>query len=187
MDTDACNVSVGCVLLREQPDKRTKRIGNWSASHIIAELVHDATQRECLAIVRALLYVQTYLDGSHFTISTDFVTFKWILSLLLSSGRPARQRLPLYKLDFDVVHRARLQHEAADALPRLRTDEEGTTNLDDSLSVIYVDNKQITDENLSYVHVCTEWNVMSEPTTEKRDEKPIQEEETSVRYDRRNA
>lgn len=32
LDTDACNVQVGCVLLQQQPDDTTKPIGYWSRS-----------------------------------------------------------------------------------------------------------------------------------------------------------
>lgn len=53
LDTEACNVQVGCVLQQEQPDKVIQTIGYWSRSLTDAKRQYDTTQRECLAIVCA--------------------------------------------------------------------------------------------------------------------------------------
>lgn len=51
LDTDACNVHAGCVLLQEQTDRTAKPVGYWSGSLIEAKQAYDITQREGLVNV----------------------------------------------------------------------------------------------------------------------------------------
>lgn len=44
LDTDACEVQVGCILLQGQSDKTKKPIGYWSRSHTEAEIAYDTTR-----------------------------------------------------------------------------------------------------------------------------------------------
>lgn len=55
LDIDDCHVQVGCVPLQEQPGKTERPIRYWSRSLTGAERVYSTTQRNCFAIVRAVL------------------------------------------------------------------------------------------------------------------------------------
>lgn len=81
--------------------------------------------------------------------------FKRVLNLSDTSGCLARRRLQLSELDIHIVHRAGVKHQAPDASSRLRADGEKMTDNDDDLSVLNV-KKKGTDEEIHYVHVCTE-------------------------------
>ncbi|NJR72361.1 MAG: hypothetical protein HC782_04925 [Gammaproteobacteria bacterium] len=61
LDTDACAVQVGCVLLQKQPDDTVRPIGYWSLALNDAERRYDTTQRECLAIVWSVLILRPFL------------------------------------------------------------------------------------------------------------------------------
>ena len=69
LDTDACDVQIGCILLQDQPDSKTpKPVGFWSRTLTPAEKGYDTTNKECLAVVWAVLTLRPYLEGEHFLI-----------------------------------------------------------------------------------------------------------------------
>lgn len=70
LDTDACDIQVGFVLL-QQPDGTSKPIEYWSRSLTDAECECDTTQRELFAIFWAVLLLCLYLEGKRFTIHTE--------------------------------------------------------------------------------------------------------------------
>lgn len=86
LNTDACDVQIGCVVLQEQPNKTFMPIEYWSMSLINAERKYDTTRRWFLAIVWAILLLLPYLENSGFTIRTDHDSFKWIINLKDSTG-----------------------------------------------------------------------------------------------------
>ena len=51
LDTDACDVQVGCFLQQEQPGGKPKPFGLWSLSLSQTDCNYDTTNKECLAIV----------------------------------------------------------------------------------------------------------------------------------------
>ena len=81
LDTDASSYQVGCCLLQEQSDGTLHPIGYWSRTLTAAEKNYSSTEKECLAIVWAVLHLRPYLEGSRFTIRTDHDALKWLMSL----------------------------------------------------------------------------------------------------------
>ena len=151
VDTDACDKQVGCVLLQEQPEVPARPIGYWSRSLNQAERAYDTTHRECLAVVWAVLLLRPYLEGTRYTIRTDHDALRWILNMADATGKLARWRLRLAEYEFDVVHRAGVKHQAADALSRLPTDGEDKAPLDDEIPVLVI---QHDDEQTVSTVVC---------------------------------
>lgn len=88
-----------------------------------------------------------------------------MLHFSYASGRLARLHLRLSEFHFDVVLRAGVTHQAADAMSRFCTDCVETTNLDDNLSVCNVENTLAPGEEINYVHACTECDNGNEPNT----------------------
>ena len=137
VETDACATQVGCVLLQDQPgEKYPKPIGYWSRTLTAAEKNYDTTQRECLAVVWAVLTLRPYLEGTRFTIRTDHLALKWLMNLSDASGRLQRWRLRLQPFEYDIVHRPGVKHQAADALSRLPTTGTDQTDLDDEIPTV---------------------------------------------------
>ena len=63
LDTDACDKQVGCTLLQDQPNGDRLPIGYWSRALTPAEKNYSTTERECLAVVLAILTLRPYLKG----------------------------------------------------------------------------------------------------------------------------
>ena len=70
VDTDACDLQVGCVLLQEQEDGTNRPVGYWSRTLTKPEKAYTVTERECLAVVWAVLLLRPYLEGARFTVRT---------------------------------------------------------------------------------------------------------------------
>lgn len=140
LDTDACNVQIGCVLLQDQPDQTKRPVDYWSRSLTSAKRAYDTTHKECLAIVWAVLLICPYLEGTKFTIRTDHDSLRSILNIIDATGRLARWELRLSEFEYDAVHRAGIKNQAADALYRLPTTGHDITPLDDDIPVALVEN-----------------------------------------------
>lgn len=126
------------MLLQEQIDKTEKPVGYWPTSLTKAEKAYDTTQRDCLAIVWSILLLRPYLEGCRLTIRTDHDSLRWILNLTGATGRLARWQLCLSEFDSDVIHRAGVIHQAADALPRLPTGGTDKTTLENERPIAYI-------------------------------------------------
>ena len=79
--TDSSEVGLGAVLQQKTPDNQTRTIAFWSSKLNDAEQRYAATERECLAVVRAIEHFQVYLDGTHFTVVSDCQALSWVFSL----------------------------------------------------------------------------------------------------------
>lgn len=79
--------------------------------------------------------MRLYLKETRISVRTEHNKLNRILSLTDSTGRLARWLLRLSKFEFDVIHRAGVKPQTADALSRLPTAEEDRTVLDDDLPV----------------------------------------------------
>jgi hypothetical protein len=90
LDTDASDHQLGCCLLQSQPDGSQRPVGYWSRGLTSAEKNYSTTEKECLAIVWAILHLRPYLKQQKFTIRTDHHSLRWVLDLSDAQGRLAR-------------------------------------------------------------------------------------------------
>lgn len=118
LETEARDDLMGCVLLQQQPNGTTTPIEYWSQSLTDADCKYDTTQRECLAIVWAVLLQCPFLKCSRSTIGTNHDFLNRILDLTDNTGKLARWRLQLFQSYFIFIRRAGVKHQAADALSR---------------------------------------------------------------------
>lgn len=139
LDTVACTIQVGYELLQKQEIATTKPIGYWSRSLTEAVRNIDTIQRECLGVVRIILFLRPYLKRMKLTARTSHDSIKWILSLPESTNKFAGWRLRLSELTFDIVHKAGIKREAADALSRLPTCEKRNVSIIDDLLLLAID------------------------------------------------
>lgn len=87
LEIDAYNVQIGYVLLQKKTEDTTKPVRYWSCSLFDAEKRYDTTQRECLAIVRAIFHLRQYLERHRLTLCTEHDVLKWVFILADSTGR----------------------------------------------------------------------------------------------------
>lgn len=135
VDRDVCDKKIGYVPLQEQPDGQRKHIGYCSCSLNDAEKHYDTTYLECLGVVRALLLLRTYLEGTGSIIRTDHGPMPCLRNIADATGKPARWRLLLSEIQFEVVHHAGIMHQAAVALSHLKTTGEATSLLEDDVTI----------------------------------------------------
>lgn len=67
-----------------------------------------------ISVVWAVKLLDPHLQGAHLTIRTDQEALSWILDMTDAKGRLSRWRLRLSVLEYDIVHRAGVKHQAAD-------------------------------------------------------------------------
>ena len=129
VDTDACNDQIGCALFQKHEDGTRHAIGFWSRSLSKLEKNYSATERECLALIWAVLILRPYLEGRHFHLYADHQVLCWMMNLSDVSSRLACWRLRLLGYDFTIHYGAGSANSVADAISRLPTYGETLINL----------------------------------------------------------
>ena len=71
VDTDASDYQVGCALFQTTEDGERRPIGYWSRSLKPAEKNYSTSEKECLAVVWALMTLRPYLQCKTFTVYSD--------------------------------------------------------------------------------------------------------------------
>lgn len=121
--TDASAFGSGSVLYQRdetQPRGRKSRcIGFQSYTFTKAEISYSTTEKEGLAVKKALKYFQSYLEGKKFILYTDHQALVSILNMTHPSGKLARWAAFFLSFDFEVVHRKGENLQDADAISRL--------------------------------------------------------------------
>lgn len=86
LDTDACDVRVGCVLLQEAMNKMEESIEFRSRTLTSAGCVFDSTQQDFLANVLSVLLLGPYLEGTIFTLKTDHDSSEYSICRMQREG-----------------------------------------------------------------------------------------------------
>ena len=133
LDTDASDGQLGCCLLQKQPDGSLRPIGYWSKTLTPAEQNYSTSEKECLAVVWAVLKLRPYLEGHRFIVRTDHHSLRWLLNMTDASGRLARWRLRLLEYDFEVQYKPGVTHYAADMMSRCDTPAGDPQEVDDEI------------------------------------------------------
>jgi transposase InsO family protein len=115
--TDASDYATGAVLLQEH-DGEERPVAYYSKKLGTAEKNYTTTEKEALAVVRAIKSWWFYLDGTKFVIETDHSALQSVLKAKEPSGRIARWVMLLQELDFVVKHRPGRQMQLPDMLSR---------------------------------------------------------------------
>jgi hypothetical protein len=115
--TDASDYAVGAVLLQEH-EGQMMPVAYYSKKLSKAEKNYTTTEKEALAVVRALKEWWFHLDGSKFVVETDHSALRSVLKAKEPSGRIARWIIRLQELEFEIRHRPGRQMELPDMLSR---------------------------------------------------------------------
>lgn len=118
--SDASDYATGAVLLQEQ-EGELMPIAFFSKKLTKAEKNYTTTEKEALAVVRAIKEWWFYLDGVKFIVETDHSALRSVLKTREPTGRIARWVMRLQELDFEVRHRPGKQMELPDMLSRMES------------------------------------------------------------------
>jgi len=132
--TDWSAKGIGAVLAQEDDDGREYMVACISRSLNVHEKLYASYKGEMLGMVWAIKSLRPWLHGASFTLVTDHKPLLWLMSSSHLTGQYARWALALQEFDFDVIHRAGVDHTNVDVLSRmpLPTDADYTgARLDD--------------------------------------------------------
>lgn len=134
MNTDASNYGTGAVLyqrdLSSPPTQQLRVIGYYSYTFNPTQQNYSTTEKEALAVLMAVRYFRSYIDGRKFSLYTDHQALTHLLNMSEPRGKLARWVNELQQYDFDVFHREGSHLTDADALSRLAVEiPHGTVNL----------------------------------------------------------
>lgn len=118
LQCDASNLGIGAVLFQKDHDDKEHPINFFSAKLTTAEKNYSVTERECLAVIKAMKKFRPYLEGYNFDIITDHNSLKWLMTTKDLSGRLARWSLKLQPFTFTIHHRKGALNVVPDCLSR---------------------------------------------------------------------
>lgn len=137
------------MLLQEHESGDFRPTGYWNRTLNDAEKKYNTTQKECLAVVWAVLMLRPYVERTPFIAKTDHQSLRWIINLKESTGRLTCCQLCLMEFDIEIQHRSGRRHMAADTLSRLPTNQIDISDIDDDIPAYEVDE----------VHTMTDFNM----------------------------
>ena len=124
--TDASNNGTGAVLYQRDTSKPRNRqlrvVGYHSYTFTPAELNYNTSEKECLAVKKAVYYFRSYLEGKQFSLLTDHQALESLMKMAEPKGRLCRWQIDLMSYSFTINHRAGKLLQDADAISRLCLD-----------------------------------------------------------------
>lgn len=135
-DTNAFDRNFGCIILHEQHNGTTKPLGYCSCTLTDQENSLDTARIKCLSRLGSVFY--THLERYLFIGSTDHHALLWIPHPVDVTGKLAGFWLRLLEYGFEIVHRASVQFQVADALSTTPTTEIVRTELKNEIPVMVV-------------------------------------------------
>lgn len=120
---DASQLGVGGVLYQVDENGEEHPISFMSRKLNTAQRNYSVTEQECLAAVLSLEKFRGYVEGMTFTIVTDHMSLKWLMSQKDLTGRLARWSLKLQGFNFSIEHRKGSANVVPDALSRAYVEE----------------------------------------------------------------
>lgn len=120
--------------------------------------MYDKTRKERLPKVLPVLVLRPYLEVNQFSIRTDHNCLKWISILADAHGRLGRWHLHLLKFEFDVVHRAVVKHQAANALSRMPADITDTAPIEYEMPIAVIDTSSKIKYKITLQYPCCQIN-----------------------------
>lgn len=114
---DASDVALGAVLSQDY-DGNERAIAYFSQKLSPSERKYSVTERECLAVIRAIEKFRGYVEGSRFTVFCDHSSLTYLKSMKHPTPLMARWILRLNAFSFDIRYRKGSCNVVPDCLSR---------------------------------------------------------------------
>lgn len=127
LQCDASNEGVGAALTQIDENGDEFVIEYFSAKLTDSERKFSPTEKECLAVIKAVKHFRPYIELMELKIITDHYSLKYLLNMTVTAGRLARWILFLQPYVNCIQHRSGKLMKVADALSRapiMNTEEE---------------------------------------------------------------
>ncbi|XP_055590749.1 uncharacterized protein LOC129742837 [Uranotaenia lowii] len=115
---DASDVAIGAVLTQET-DGQEHPICYFSQKLSTAERKYSVTQRECLAVIRAIEKFRGYVEGVHFIVYCDHSALSYLKTMKNPTALMCRWLIRLNAFDFEIRYRKGSVNVVPDALSRI--------------------------------------------------------------------
>ncbi|KXJ82633.1 hypothetical protein RP20_CCG012365 [Aedes albopictus] len=115
---DASDVAIGAVLTQEI-DGDEHPVCYFSQKLSSSERKYSVTERECLAVIRAIEKFRGYIEGVKFTVHCDHAALSYLKSLKNPTALMSRWLLRLNAFDFEIKYRKGSINVVPDALSRI--------------------------------------------------------------------
>ncbi|XP_055604322.1 uncharacterized protein LOC129752573 [Uranotaenia lowii] len=115
---DASDVAIGAVLTQET-DGQEHPICYFSQKLSTAERKYSVTQRECLAVIRAIEKFRGYVEGVHFIVYCDHSALSYLKTMKNPTALMCRWLLRLNAFDFEIRYRKGSVNVVPDTLSRI--------------------------------------------------------------------
>lgn len=137
---DASDKGSGSILyqrdVKEKRPQQLRVIGYQSYTFNKHELNYSVTDKEGLAVIKAIKYFRSYLESRPFKVHTDHQALSHILGLKEPKGRLGRWQTFLLSYNVDINHRSGKELKDADAISRLCLDTKD--NPDETAAMVNV-------------------------------------------------
>lgn len=118
LHTDSSNVGAGAVLTQIQNNEE-RIIGYFSSKYKPAQTRYSTTEKEALALILALEFFKTYIDGSSVTCIVDHAALIWLNTFKHKTERLLRWSIRLSMYPIEIIHKKGKEHCMPDALSRI--------------------------------------------------------------------
>jgi len=115
---DASDVAIGAVLTQEKQGEEHP-ICYFSQKLSASERKYSVTERECLAVIRAIEKFRGYVEGVKFTVFCDHAALSYLKSMKNPTALMSRWLLRLNAFDFEIKYRKGCYNVVPDALSRI--------------------------------------------------------------------
>lgn len=133
---DASDVAIGAVLTQEVQGEEHP-VCYFSQKLSSSERKYSVTERECLAVIRAIEKFRGYIEGVKFTVYCDHAALSYLKSLKNPTALMSRWLLRLNAFDFEIKYRKGSVNVVPDALSRIIS--VATFSLNDTKDAWYKD------------------------------------------------
>ena len=116
LQTDTSDRGLGAVISQKDEKGDEHPVAYASRKLFPREINYSVIKKECLAIVWALRYFNTYLYGQEFTVQTDHQPLAWLQKMKNMNHRLTRWALSIQPYRVTVQHRKGCSNGNADGL-----------------------------------------------------------------------
>jgi len=107
-------IGIGAIFGQLDEEGKEYVITYASRNNNKAESNYSSYERECFAVVWAVIHFRPYLYGTNFPLYTNHQPIKWLMTNDKLTGKLARWALILQEYEFKVIHQPGITHQNAD-------------------------------------------------------------------------